>query len=375
MKAHRPYELEEYNPQWKKRFADAAKRLGPIFGDNLVELDHVGSTSIEGMVAKPQIDVLAVVNNLDRVKQCYHTLTQAGFTPRGRGYVTDDDEYLTEDASDGHRLTSVHTLEVGNLKIARYKLFRDYLQTNTEDRNLYIKTKRTLYLAHKDNYREYDGGKHDVITGVLARAKQWGSVTFSVRIKPNSATAKQLLRVGEQLKQSSSDIVLEDHPHITLYVGQAPTNNTETILSSIQEIMESTKAFRLKALSYYEYNLDEPYYVGIRYEASDALKNLHASIVQAINPLRSGMLRDKDEERLKRNIYTPQERERVLMFGYRNVMDAFEAHITLGTLASAHKSVLDTLPPIEGLDILVNDIEVTFKHNNGEKSATLLHVV
>lgn len=173
MKAHRPYELQEYDPAWKQRFLDAAEKLKLIFGDNLVEIDHIGSTSIVGMVAKPQVDVLAVVKNLDVVKDKHDDFIKVGFIPKGRGYVAEDDEYMTEDSTDGRRLVSVHTLQEGNSKIAEYKIFRDYLQENEEDRDLYIATKRKLYSEHQDNYADYDSGKKEVITGIKVRAKDW----------------------------------------------------------------------------------------------------------------------------------------------------------------------------------------------------------
>ena len=125
------------------------------------------------MVAKPQVDVLAVVKNIDAVKDQYDAFIEAGFMPKGRGYVAEDDEYMTEDAADGKRLVSVHTLQEDNPKIAEYKNFRDYLQTNEADRNLYIATKRKLYAENHDNYANYDSGKKEVITGIKARAKQW----------------------------------------------------------------------------------------------------------------------------------------------------------------------------------------------------------
>lgn len=175
MKTHRPYELQEYNPAWKQRFLEVAEKLRPIFGDNLVEIDHIGSTSIVGMVAKPQVDVLAVVKNLDLVKDQREDFIQAGFIVKGRGYVAEDDEYMAQDLVDGKRLVSVHTLQEGNPKIAEYKIFRDYLQNNKEDRDLYIATKRTLYSEHSDNYANYDSGKRDVIVGIKARAKEWAS--------------------------------------------------------------------------------------------------------------------------------------------------------------------------------------------------------
>lgn len=173
MKKHRPYTLEEYNPEWKERFRNIAEVLKPIFGDNLVEVEHIGSTSIEGMLAKPQIDVLVVVKDLDTVKNLYGKFSDAGFTIHGRGYVADDDEYISFDDSNGARLTSIHTLGEGNPKIGEYKTFRNYLNQNQEDRELYMATKKELYLSHNENYTEYDSGKRDVILAIKARAKEW----------------------------------------------------------------------------------------------------------------------------------------------------------------------------------------------------------
>jgi GrpB-like predicted nucleotidyltransferase (UPF0157 family) len=173
MKPHRPFELQEYDPEWKERFLNSAAKIKPIFGDNLIRLEHIGSTSIEGMIAKPQIDILAIVKDLDAVKDCYAAFVEAGFVPRGRGYVNADDEYFTEDSLDGMRLTSVHTLQADNPKIQEYIAFRDYLRENSADRNLYIETKRNLYASHHDNYAEYGSGKREVIAAIINRAKQW----------------------------------------------------------------------------------------------------------------------------------------------------------------------------------------------------------
>jgi GrpB-like predicted nucleotidyltransferase (UPF0157 family) len=55
MKPHRPYKLKKYDPDWKSIFLNAKDNLLGIFGDEVVEIEHIGSTSIEGMVAKPQV--------------------------------------------------------------------------------------------------------------------------------------------------------------------------------------------------------------------------------------------------------------------------------------------------------------------------------
>lgn len=173
MKAHRPFTLQEHNPEWKDRFLGVAERIRPILGSNLVDVEHVGSTSIMGMVAKPQIDVLVVVKDLSLVEQLRGSFEEADFTVHGRGYVTDDDFYVSEDSLGGMRMTSIHILQEGNPKIKEYIVFRDYLTENVEDKELYIKTKRDLYSQHSENYASYDSGKGDVIQDIKQRAKEW----------------------------------------------------------------------------------------------------------------------------------------------------------------------------------------------------------
>lgn len=171
MKQHRMFELKEYDPAWRARFLSIADEITPFFGSNLISLEHIGSTSIPGMVAKPQIDVLAVVRTFEDMN--YEPFTEHGYVHCGRGYVAPDDDYLSKDGENGDRIASIHVLEEGNSKIDEYRDFRDYLTENTVDRDLYISTKRDLYASYQSDYAEYDSGKKEVIDGIKARAKIW----------------------------------------------------------------------------------------------------------------------------------------------------------------------------------------------------------
>lgn len=171
MRPHRPYELIEYDPTWKDIFLSTAEKIRPFFGDNLVSIEHIGSTAVEGMLAKPQVDLLVVVKDLDLVPKQYEEFRTAGYTPRGRGYAGIGDEYVTEDTPDGKRLVSIHIFPEGHPHIDEYRLFRDYLQSHAEERELYIQEKRRLYNLHSDNYEEYAVGKGGLIDEIKARAR------------------------------------------------------------------------------------------------------------------------------------------------------------------------------------------------------------
>ena len=60
-------ELAEYNSNWKKEYEKEEKLLKEVLGDRIIEIHHIGSTSIEGLKAKPVIDILVVINSLDEI--------------------------------------------------------------------------------------------------------------------------------------------------------------------------------------------------------------------------------------------------------------------------------------------------------------------
>lgn len=173
MKAHRPYKLVDYDSNWKVLFLDISEKVRNVLGDIVIKIEHIGSTSVVGMIAKPQIDILVVVKKLEDVGTKHQNMIDAGFTHHGRGYVNDDDDYFSLNTEDNVRVASIHILQENNPKIAQYIIFRDYLQSHKEERDLYIKTKKELYLQHSDNYANYDSGKSGTILEIRERAMEW----------------------------------------------------------------------------------------------------------------------------------------------------------------------------------------------------------
>lgn len=133
----------------------------------------MGSTSIERMVAKPQIDILVVVKDLDKIKDLYSQLRSGGFEPKGREYVGIGDEYVVLDDERGKRLASIHIFPEGHWSIEEERLWKRYLSSHKEERDLYSRTKRELYAKHKDDYEGYDTGKNTIIKEIKARTREW----------------------------------------------------------------------------------------------------------------------------------------------------------------------------------------------------------
>ena len=173
MKPHRKFELKEYSSDWVKEFDKKARVLKSIFGEELLEIHHIGSTSIPGMMTKPQIDILIFVKDFAKVKNLYEEMIRFGFTPRGTEYVGTGDEYFTEDADSGVRLSSIHVFQKDQPRNEEALNFRDYLRTHKEDRDLYMSIKKDLYSKHSNNYAKYDSGKGKVIKEINKRIEKW----------------------------------------------------------------------------------------------------------------------------------------------------------------------------------------------------------
>jgi GrpB-like predicted nucleotidyltransferase (UPF0157 family) len=172
MTNHRPYSLIPYDPDWANRFNFHAEIIQKVLGPIVLKIHHIGSTSIPGMAAKPNIDIEVVASNLDEVRNLSAKMVEAGYTPRG-DYSNIGEEYFTEDAKNGERLTSIHVLPAGHTDIQMQLNFRDYLRTHAEDRELYADTKRRLYGKYRNDYGSYDSGKKDVIEAIKKRAESW----------------------------------------------------------------------------------------------------------------------------------------------------------------------------------------------------------
>lgn len=172
---NRSYRLLPYSVEWPRRFENIKRQLVHIFAENLIAVEHIGSTSVPGMLAKPQIDVLVVVKDLARVRLDCGLMEQAGFKSWG-DYIKKEypEEYFTKDNKGGVRLVSVHVMQLGNPEIEDYTIFRDYLRDNKRARDSYIAYKQFLLSKYSDrDYNSYGQGKVEFLEDLKAKAREW----------------------------------------------------------------------------------------------------------------------------------------------------------------------------------------------------------
>ena len=165
-------DLEPYNPEWPSMYARLEGQIRDALGAKALMIEHVGSTSVPGLSAKPVIDmVLAVLDSAD--ESSYLPLIEPlGYVLRIREPDWFEHRLLKSPAIDGN----IHVFSQSCEEIARMLAFRDWLRTNEDDRSLYERKKREL-AAHTWKYTQnYADAKSDVVRDILDRALGAGAL-------------------------------------------------------------------------------------------------------------------------------------------------------------------------------------------------------
>lgn len=162
-------ELEEFNLEWAKEYEREEKLLKEVLGDKILEIHHVGSTSIKGLKAKPIIDILLVVNSLDEIDEIEKILVNYDYTNMGRQGI--EDRYFFPKGSDDARTHYVHIVESKGDTYYNQLLFKKYLLEHEEYIEEYCKLKEDLALKYADDRKKYTASKSSFINKVIDLAK------------------------------------------------------------------------------------------------------------------------------------------------------------------------------------------------------------
>ena len=158
--------LAPYNADWPSQFSLQANRIRAALREKVLLLEHVGSTSVAGLSAKPVIDmVLAVADSADEASYV-PPLEEQGFVLRIREANWFEHRLLKTTDIDGN----LHVFSDGCGEVDRMLTFRDWLRADYTDRKLYENTKRELATRTWKNTQHYADAKSEVIQEILARA-------------------------------------------------------------------------------------------------------------------------------------------------------------------------------------------------------------
>lgn len=164
--------LVPYDEAWPQAFASEAARLRSALPDMFVDLQHVGSTSVPGLLAKPVIDMLAVVRSVEALDEWRDTFESLGYEVMGE-FGIPGRRYFRKDDPSGKRTHQVHAFSESSSEIARHLNFRDYLRVHEDAAEAYALLKRRLARECADDMRCYTNGKTAFIRDIEERAARW----------------------------------------------------------------------------------------------------------------------------------------------------------------------------------------------------------
>ncbi len=158
--------LETYNPVWHEIFEEEKLALRQILGDKFIAAEHVGSTAIPGIKAKPILDLMIAIRNLDDWEWIQEPLTRLGYEFR-RDSREEQGHILFVKGPEENRTHYLKVAELDSDFWAEHVLFRDYLLRNPKYIAEYQSIKEQLLDEHKGNREPYTKGKEKFIRKIL----------------------------------------------------------------------------------------------------------------------------------------------------------------------------------------------------------------
>ena len=162
--------IEAYNENWKLMFKEEKENLIKVFGDIALQIEHIGSTSIPGLSAKPIIDILVVLESFNEFEKV-------------KDYFKDEPYSIKEDSPSDEilvrkRITKdvtthlIHIMEANTKRCNNTILFKNYLINHPKKLKEYEELKKDLAEKYADNRKMYTASKNDFIQEVLKAAEE-----------------------------------------------------------------------------------------------------------------------------------------------------------------------------------------------------------
>ena len=163
-------QLADYDPDWPRLFQREADRIRRVLGERVVQLEHVGSTSVPGLAAKPIIDIMLIVPDSADEPAYIPDLEAAGYLL----VIREPDWYQPRCFKGPDTNINLHVYSPGCPEIERYLLFRDRLRGHPGDREHYQRVKRELVERDWTYVQQYADAKTEVVEAIIARAREAG---------------------------------------------------------------------------------------------------------------------------------------------------------------------------------------------------------
>jgi GrpB-like predicted nucleotidyltransferase (UPF0157 family) len=166
-------QVVESDPSWPEQFRRTRTQLVGCLGELAISVDHIGSTSVPGLAAKPTIDVLVVVDETAEVLDRLDPLAALGFQYRPEAWPDPRHHLFFRRVVDGRRTDHLHVVPVDSDEIGDYLTLRDYLRRHPGEADDYEQHKRRLVADTGGERDAYVERKAVYVDDLLTRARSW----------------------------------------------------------------------------------------------------------------------------------------------------------------------------------------------------------
>lgn len=168
-----PIVLVDYDPRWPAMFEREASRIRGALASLAIRIEHVGSTSVPGLAAKPIIDIVLTVPDSADEAAYVPALEAAGYVLRGR-----EPDWFEHRLFKGPEVdVNLHVFGAGEAEFDRMVLFRDWLRSHDDERDAYLRVKRDLAQRIWRHVQNYADAKTAIVQQIMARATTDRDVT------------------------------------------------------------------------------------------------------------------------------------------------------------------------------------------------------
>lgn len=161
------YEIVPYSSEWPLLYKNEATLLKEIFGDTAIDTQHVGSTAIPGMTAKPQLDILMQVKIIKGVDAFNKKMQEAGYTVYGDALRKNGRLFSRWD--NDAKVVNLHIYQPESPVAREYLAVRDYLLSHPQEAKAYEAFKLKLYKKYPADYLKYREHKDQYMTELIKR--------------------------------------------------------------------------------------------------------------------------------------------------------------------------------------------------------------
>lgn len=170
----RKYTIEEYRPEWKTTFDTEADRIRRVFGDDIIAIEHVGSTSVPGMAGKPCIDMDVVIKDISRIAAHEQQLEKLGYEALGE--LVAKNAFFFGKEKNNARIFNLDVMEVSHSELKKTVAVRDYLRAHPDEVKGYSDLKRALFDEYANDYGSYRRRKDIYMKSLEKKAHSWAGV-------------------------------------------------------------------------------------------------------------------------------------------------------------------------------------------------------